>query len=200
MSNTVWKLLLLQLILILPFYLTSHFYTQHLEQSKYKHIAEYFQAHRKSMSNEATSQNIPVRLIIPSINVDTTIEPVGLTPSGAMDTPNNATNVGWFNLGSRPGEIGSAVIDGHFDSENSANGVFLNLSELRKGDSIQVEDSAGTTKTFVVRESHEYDPGYLEDVFTRSDGSHLNLITCDGVWDKDKKSFDKRLIVFADLQ
>jgi hypothetical protein len=36
-------------------------------------------------------------------------------------------------------------------------------------------------------------------VFISNDGSsHLNLITCDGVWDKQAKQYSKRLVVFAD--
>lgn len=56
----------------------------------------------------------PVRLKIPKINIDAAIESVGLTPEGAMDVPKSHTNVAWFNLGPRPGEQGSAVINGHF--------------------------------------------------------------------------------------
>jgi hypothetical protein len=32
-----------------------------------------------------------------------------------------------------------------------------------------------------------------------NDKAHLNLITCDGVWDVTKKSYSKRLVVFADI-
>jgi len=37
------------------------------------------------------------------------------------------------------------------------------------------------------------------DVFTSSDGkAHLNLITCDGIWDKNAAQYSERLVVFAD--
>ena len=32
----------------------------------------------------------------------------------------------------------------------------------------------------------------------RNDGNHLNLITCDGEWNEDQKTFSKRLVVFSD--
>jgi len=30
--------------------------------------------------------------------------------------------------------------------------------------------------------------------------AHLNLITCEGVWDKVSKSYSKRLVVFTDRE
>lgn len=141
----------------------------------------------------------PVRLKIPIINVDASIEYVGISSKGAMEVPNNTTDVGWFKFGARPGENGSAVIAGHFDGENGEAGVFNNLHKLKKGDELYIQYGTGTSISFVVRESRTYDPGYAEDVFTRNDSAYLNLITCDGVWDEAKKNYSKRLVVFADL-
>jgi LPXTG-site transpeptidase (sortase) family protein len=116
-----------------------------------------------------------------------------------MEVPSNAVDVGWFDLGPRPGEKGSAVIAGHFDGENGGVGVFNNLYKLKKGDKLYVEDDKGTTLLFVVRESRIYNPGYADEVFSRNDSAYLNLITCDGVWDKAKKSYSERLVVFTDI-
>lgn len=144
------------------------------------------------------AQGLPIRLIIPKINVDALVEYVGVTETGVMDVPNTAVNVGWFKLGPRPGERGNAVIAGHFDGKYGKVGVFMNLYRLKKGDRIYVEDNKGTSIAFVVREIRIYDPGYATSVFSASESAHLNLITCDGVWDGAKKSYDKRLVIFAD--
>ena len=141
---------------------------------------------------------LPVRLKIPSINVDAAIEYVGLTSKREMEVPINTVDVGWFDLGPRPGEKGSAVMAGHFNGRNGEAGVFANLYKLKQGDKLYTEDSKGMSTAFVVRESRTYDSGYADDVFSRSDGTYLNLITCDGVWDGVKKSYNKRLVVFAD--
>ncbi|MCR4329681.1 MAG: class F sortase [Candidatus Roizmanbacteria bacterium] len=146
-----------------------------------------------------TAQGLPIRLIIPKINVDARIEYMGVTATGAMEVPDTAVNVGWFKLGPRPGEHGSAVIAGHFDGKNGEAGVFINLYTLKKGDKIYVEDSKGTSVAFVVRESRIYIPSYANDVFSSSSSAHLNLITCDGVWNGVKKSYSKRLVIFTDL-
>jgi sortase A len=146
-----------------------------------------------------TTPGLPVRLKIPSANVNAAIQRVGVTPQGEMEVPINAIDVGWFYPGPRPGENGSAVIAGHFDGRNGEAGVFFNLYKLKKGDKVYIDDDKGTSIAFVVRESRTYNPGYAEEVFSANDTSHLNLITCDGVWDGATKSYSKRLVVFADI-
>lgn len=145
------------------------------------------------------SQRYPVRLTIPTINVNAAIQRVGVALSGEMEVPSDAIDVGWFYPGPRPGEKGSAVIDGHLDGKNGEPAVFIDLYKLKKGDMVYVQDDTGITIPFVVRESHIYDPGYAEEVFSSNDGTHLNLITCDGSWGGVKKGYSKRLVVFADL-
>lgn len=142
---------------------------------------------------------LPIRLTIPVINVNADVQYVGITLKGEMDVPSNTVDVGWFKPGPRPGENGSAVIAGHFTGENGKLGVFADLSKLKEGDILYIEDDKGTSTVFVVRESRTYDPGYADEVFSSSDGAHLNLITCDGVWNEAKKSYNKRLVIFADL-
>ncbi|MEK7064522.1 MAG: class F sortase, partial [Patescibacteria group bacterium] len=145
---------------------------------------------------------IPVRIIIPRINLDAVIKSVGLTVNGAMDAPKIPAETGWFSLGVRPGEVGSAVIAGHSGWKNNIPSAFDELNKLRVGDSISVVDDNGAVTTFIVRKIQIYDPNAdASDVFSSSDGkAHLNLITCEGVWNKISKSFSKRLVVFTDKE
>jgi len=140
----------------------------------------------------------PVRLIIPAINVDTAIQQIGVNSKGEMEVPNSILEAGWFKLGSIPGEIGSAVIAGHLDGENDEAGVFANLYKLKENSLIYVEDDKGESFVFIVREKRILNPDYAEEVFGLNNGVYLNLVTCDGVWDLNKKSYSKRLVVFAD--
>ncbi|MDO8408207.1 MAG: class F sortase [bacterium] len=151
---------------------------------------------------EQASPELPVRLKIPSIHVDAPIEGAGLTSDGAMDVPKGPVKVAWFNLGPRPGETGSSVIAGHYGWKYRKGSAFDNLHKLRKGDKIYIEDDKGVTISFVVRESRRYDPkADASDVFGSNDGKpHLNLITCEGVWDKVSKTYSKRLVVFTDKE
>lgn len=151
------------------------------------------------INNQKKDQSLPVRLRIPNINVDAAIEYLGVTSTGEMEVPKNTINVGWFDIGPRPGQVGSSVIAGHFDGAYGQAAVFANLDKLRPGDKLYVEDSNGKSTAFVVQGSRVYDPGYADDVFSRNDGQYLNLVTCDGVWVGSKKSFSKRLVVFTDI-
>lgn len=155
-----------------------------------------------SPKQEQAGSGLPARLKIPEINVDATIENVGLTSSGAMDIPKNPDNVAWFELGQRPGENGSAVMSGHYGIWKNGNGsVFDNLRKLRKGDKLYVENDKGVSVSFIVQKSRRYDAeADTSDIFSSNDGkSHLNLITCEG-WDKVSKSYSKRLVIFADKE
>ncbi|MFA6393910.1 MAG: class F sortase [Patescibacteria group bacterium] len=149
---------------------------------------------------EQTSPGLPVRLNIPKINIDTTIEQVGLTPDGAVDTPKSQNDAAWFNLGPRPGEKGSAVISGHYGWKDDNPSVFDKLYKLRKGDKLFIEDDKGEITSFVVRENRRYDPdAQARDVFASDDEkSHLNLVTCEGAWDEVSESYSSRLVIFTD--
>lgn len=142
----------------------------------------------------------PSRLRIQRIGVDVNIQKLGVGTNGEMEVPNNSTDAGWFSLGSVPGNNGSAVIAGHFDTEDGEKGVFANLDKLEKDDEIEVQDATGNVIKFVVRNSKIYNPGYAEEIFSVNTGRYLNLITCDGIWNKKIKSYNKRLIVFTELK
>lgn len=145
---------------------------------------------------------MPIRLTIPKIKVDSNLEHVGLTPQGAVAVPKGPASAAWFNVGPRPGAVGSAVIVGHFGWKDGIPAVFDNLHKLRKGDKLHVEGDTGETITFVVRELKTYGENEVApEVFGSNDGKeHLNLITCQGVWNKTKKSYSKRLVVFTDRE
>lgn len=138
------------------------------------------------------------QLLIPGINVNAKIQTIKVTPKGEMEVPSNITDVGWYNLGPRPGDKGSAVIAGHLNGPDDKPGVFINLFKLKPGDKLSILDKSGLLTNFVVRKVKIFPPGYAEEVFSTNDSAHLNLITCDGLWDGLKKSYDKRLVVFTD--
>lgn len=146
-------------------------------------------------------QSLPVRLVIPSINVDTPIEPVALDSRGNMAVPKNIFGVGWYSLGVRPGEIGQAVLDGHLDTPDLKPSVFWNLKNLRPGDLITVKKEDGQYLQFrvdrTVVESTAQFP--VKEIFGPAENARLNLITCAGVWDKNLGTFNQRVVVFSSL-
>ncbi len=153
-------------------------------------------------SSAQTGSGIPIHINIPKANVSATLEQIGLTSEGDLDTPKDATNAGWYKLGTRPGDIGSAVIDGHFSWYNNVSAVFKDLHLLQIGDKISILDSNGATTTFIVQKTQIYDPNSdASSVFTSTDGkAHLNIITCEGTWDKVTQTYSGRLVVFADKE
>lgn len=146
------------------------------------------------------NSGVPIRLDIPSIGVWAVVDSVGLTVDGAMDIKKNPDDVAWYNLGARPGDIGNAVIAGHYGWENGKGSVFNELHTLKKGDEVSVNDETGKLTVFVVRKSERYDPAAdATTIFRSNDGkAHLNLITCEGVWNNITKTYSGRLVVFTD--
>ncbi len=141
-------------------------------------------------------------LKIPVIKVDAPIDPVGLAPDGSIGVPKGPADTAWFDQSPRPGEAGSAVVDGHSGWKDGVQAVFDNLSGLKKGDKIYVEDGKGVTSTFVVRELRTYaNDEMAPSVFSAKDGgAHLNLITCSGTWNAAEKTHSDRLVVFSDKE
>jgi len=120
-----------------------------------------------------------------------------------MDIPKGLNNVGWFDLGPRPGENGSAVIDGHYGVWKNGKGtIFNNLYKLRVWDKLFIEDENGKVITFVVRKTQIYkQDSNASEVFISNDGkAHLNLVTCQGIWNKKTKSYPNRLVIFSDKE
>ena len=145
-------------------------------------------------------EGLPVRLKIPSINVDSAVEDAVITPDGRMDVPEGAIDVAWFSLGPKPGEVGSAVIGGHYGVNNKVSFVFYKLNELKIGETINVINDKGEDVAFVVKSIKSFDQNAdSTTVFTSNDGlAHLNLITCEGIWNKVNGTYPSRLVVFAD--
>ena len=148
------------------------------------------------------SHGVPIRIRIPVISVDAVIESVGTTTKNEMDVPKDISHAAWFNRGPLPGDLGSAVIDGHYGWKEGKSAVFDNLNKLKVGDKIYIEDDNGATISFVVRELKTFsDKEGAFNVFNSRDGkAHLNLITCGGVWNKLAKSYSKRIVVFTDKE
>lgn len=156
-----------------------------------------FSAFRKS---GGTPRGLPVRLQIPIIGVDSAIEDAYITPDGRMDVPAGTENVAWFAIGTIPGQKGSAVIGGHFGIDNGIPKVFYNLNKLVVGDKVYVVDDYGDTLAFEVKSIRLYDrDAEASTVFYSTDGkAHLNVITCEGEWNKVDDSYPDRRVVFTD--
>lgn len=142
---------------------------------------------------------VPVRVIIPSIGVDATVEQVGVDADGAMATPEDPWNTGWYAPGVRPGQPGNAAIAGHVDYHGIGPVVFWDLNKLTTGAEVLVVTDAGQTLRFTVRGSEYYTPDNapLLDIFGPANTVNLNLITCGGTFNPATRHYDQRLVLFT---
>lgn len=144
---------------------------------------------------------IPEQISIPKINVNTKVESVGMDSEGRMGVPTNPFDTAWYRPGFKPGMNGSAVIDGHLDLVTGAPAVFWNLKLLAIGDTITVTEDNGKKYTFAVSKiaKYPYNSFPIKQVFAASDVPMLNLITCNGVWDKASRNYSDRLVIYSKL-
>ena len=142
----------------------------------------------------------PAYLSIPTLGVLAKVEHVGVDKDNNMDVPSDAFNVGWFKPGTVPGNVGNAVIDGHFDYYGIRQAVFYNLSKLKPGDRVYVRDERGQERGFAVTRLMEciYNKCPQLEVFGPANVARLNLITCAGKYDRATQNYDKRTVIFTE--
>jgi LPXTG-site transpeptidase (sortase) family protein len=143
---------------------------------------------------------MPLRLAVPKLGIDAPIIAVGLTPEGAMDVPQRAEEVGWYEHSQRPGLRGNAVLAGHLDWYG-VDGVFRRLAELEQGDAIVVRAADGQERTYAVEWRRSYPAGnaiaVVGEVFEQLGRAALTLITCGGRWNSASQRYDLRVVVRA---
>lgn len=141
----------------------------------------------------------PVRIAIPSIEVDADITSVGIKEDKSMQVP--AYNLaGWYNLGPVPGGNGPSVIVGHVSSKGRK-GVFYDLKKLKPGSEVYVYSDTGDYATFIVDYSEVILKTELptERIWNDTYQPLLRLITCGGEFDKQSGHYLSNVIVWAHL-
>lgn len=154
-----------------------------------------------SSTNQPKSPGIPVWFSIPKIGVQASVEYAGLDADGAMEVPKSWWTVGWYKLGYKVGDLGSAVISGHYDTNTGAPAVFYKLSRLGVGDLITVKVDNGGVYTYRVinKQSYPFDQLPLQQIFASSGKAQLNLITCGGEWNRINKNYSQRVVIYSEL-
>ncbi|WP_345701049.1 class F sortase [Kitasatospora terrestris] len=142
----------------------------------------------------------PVRLVIARIGVDAPVRGVGLNPDGTVEVPSldRPEQVGWYRGGPGPGQVGPAVLLGHYDTHKGP-AVFHELPRLHPGDRIEIGREDGSTLAYRVRELRQFakDAFPTELVYGDTAGPQLRLITCGGTL-AGNGHYTDNIIVFAD--
>lgn len=138
----------------------------------------------------------PGDLVIPKLNVASTLIPLGKRADGSHDTPplTSPGQAGWYEPGPEPGQPGPAIILGHVNGGGQP-GVFAGLNQLTPGDTISV----GDLKYEVYRVAHAPKAGGFpaQEVYAPTPGSELRLITCDGNFVGGELGYEDNWIVYA---
>lgn len=142
----------------------------------------------------------PVSITIPSLEVTSDLEELGLGKNRAMETPKDPAKAGWYRPGATPGAIGPSVIAGHVTWDGSP-AVFFELTELDAGDRIEVRRVDGRTAVFTVDRTATYpkDEFPTVEVYRNLDHAGLRLITCGGDYSEDDNRYADNVVVYASL-
>jgi len=147
--------------------------------------------------------SLPVAVDIPAIGVRSTLLDLGRNQDGSMAVPNlltSADEAAWYKYSVTPGQVGTAVIEGHVDSY-AGPAVFFRLGALRPGNHINVKLADGITAVFRVTGVREYakDEYPANTIYAPSDYAALRVITCGGDFDPTTGHYLSSVVVFASL-
>jgi len=159
----------------------------------------------------------PTAISIPKLGVQSTLEPLGLTPEGALEVPpvDDPGQAAWY-AGAKPdvdgdefkpgSEDGPAIISGHVDGtgpngQHGFPGVFAKLTELAPGDQILVDREDGSQLKFVVTAVERYSKADLpwDKIMGPIDKPALRLITCGGDFDLAARHYKDNVVTYAEL-
>jgi LPXTG-site transpeptidase (sortase) family protein len=117
--------------------------------------------------------------------VDARVVPIESNEQRVLVPPGDPRVAGWWSDGAAPGERqGSAVLVGH-TVRNEGGGVFDEVGDLSRGDTIEVKGS-DSTLTYRVKSIDVLSKGEFareaEEIFARTGAGRLVIITCDD-WD-----------------
>jgi len=142
----------------------------------------------------------PRFLRIPDINVVSRIKALGVTGGGAVDTPKNIFDTGWYSGGVRPGSPGSSLILGHVSGWTGP-GVFKTLNKLAVGARFEIEKGTGEKIYYEVTKTEQIPASQVDMskiLATEVAGQHdIKLMTCSGRYDPATKDFLDRFVVYG---
>jgi hypothetical protein len=148
-------------------------------------------------------RSVPVRVDIPAIGVHSKLLHLGVNADGTIQVPSletSASLAAWYKYSATPGQIGTAIIEGHVDDLRGP-AVFFRLGALRPGDSIDVTLADGITAVFRVTGVRDFlKSGFPADaVYGQARYAALRLITCGGAFDNATGHYLSSTVVFASL-
>ena len=163
----------------------------------------------KPAETEVRSYSVPADrpryLHIPKLDVYyARVISVGVDAHGALATPRNIHDVGWYLSSGKPGEGKTIVIDGH-NGGPKVHGVFKDLPKLVQGDQIVIDRGDGVQYTYSVYDNEtvplaEADKYMVKAMHSPVSGvESVTLITCTGEWSQTRGTYLSRQFLRAIL-
>jgi len=146
----------------------------------------------------------PVRLVIPSLDIDAPVVPIELDRDRVLRPPPDPSKVGWWKRSAQPGATtGQSLITGH--SVRLGNGAMDTLGDVKRGATVQVigakhgDKSEAEVANYLVQKvfvySREQVADHADDLFGQDRSPRrLVLVTCT---DWDGKVYRSNIIVLA---
>ncbi len=149
--------------------------------------------------------DMPRYLTIDALGVyNARILSLGVDRNGALATPRNIFDVGWYDASGKPGQGGTMVIDGHNGGPH-VYGVFKRLPDLVSGDIITVERGDGVKYNYSVVENTEVPLSESDKYMSTAMKSpvrgkeSVTLISCTGEWSQQQRTYLSRQFTRAIL-
>ncbi|MBW6442091.1 class F sortase [Patescibacteria group bacterium] len=147
--------------------------------------------------------SFPKKLMIDSLGIDVEIVSVSVDEKGQLESPKNWNEAGWYQKSAKPSEPGNLLINAHYDDRSGRPAAFWKLKNINVGDKVSVLDSYDRVYDYSVTSVFYVDindPDRLSIFDTGpEDKSLMTLITCGGVWSYSDGTYNKRLVVSAEL-
>jgi hypothetical protein len=154
---------------------------------------------------------VPVRITIPAIGVDTTVEHRGTVRStnpftgqvvDAYGVPVSMRTTSWWSDGPKPGSGQMAVVLGH--TQVGGYGAFNDLGKLRAGQPFTLRAANGDTLRLQVLGSPvtglDKATSALADTLAHHPaGAAVALVTCGGAFDEKARQSEDNTVVFASV-
>ena len=146
----------------------------------------------------------PVRLVIPSLDIDAPVVPIELDRDRVLRPPPDPAKVGWWERSAEPGaKTGQSLITGH--SVRLGDGAMDTLGDVKRGATVQVigeaenGEQSGKIASYSVQKVFVYSrkqvADHSEDLFGQDrNPRRLVLVTCT---DWDGTAYASNIIVYA---
>jgi LPXTG-site transpeptidase (sortase) family protein len=144
----------------------------------------------------ATAGALPLSIQIEKAQVDAQVETIEIV-NGVMQDPTGPWVVSWYKETAKLGEVGNIVMAGHLDYWDVGAAVFYNITQLAKGDTVNIVGDDGETYAYEVDWLRNYDTANapIQEIVGPTEEENLTLITCGGPFDYANGVYLQRTVV-----